>query len=271
MFFLRPLRSICLLLGGMILLTGLLFGRSGMSYLRTSAKNVRESVADKVPIEFEIKRARDLLEALGPDIEANLRVVAKAEASLAALEQQTDQVKARLAKLKEDVLRLKSDLTGDATTFVYAGKRYERTEVQADLARRFERFKAGEEILEQLQKVREARKHNLQAAQHTVENMMAARRQLNVEIEGLQARMQMLAAVEAKGEFDLRDTQLAQVRELVNNLRQRVDVAERLVAAQGELHDEIPLDTVAPEDITDQVAAYFNENDAGVLVADSTQ
>jgi len=62
---------VCLFLAG-----GLLFGKDLLSYVRGSAKSVQDVVKDSVPIEFELRRARDLLEEIIPEMHANIRMIA---------------------------------------------------------------------------------------------------------------------------------------------------------------------------------------------------
>ena len=70
---------------GVSLLGGMLFGKDLISYARSSAKGVRAAVKDSVPIEFELRRARDLLEEIIPEMQANIRVIATEEVEIAAL------------------------------------------------------------------------------------------------------------------------------------------------------------------------------------------
>ncbi len=70
---------------GLGLLGGLLFGKDVVSYVRSSAKGVRTVVKDSVPIEFELRRARDLLEDIIPEMQANIRLIAEEEVEVAAL------------------------------------------------------------------------------------------------------------------------------------------------------------------------------------------
>ena len=66
-----------------------------------------------------------------------------------------------------------------------------------------------------------------------------------------------IAAAETTADFNFDDSKLGRVKELVQDLHTRLDVAERMVNAEGYFHDEIPLDESAPEDIADQVTEYF--------------
>ena len=70
---------------GLGLLGGMLFGKDMISYVKSSAKGVRTVVKDSVPIEFELRRARDLLEEIIPEMQANIRLIAEEEVEVAAL------------------------------------------------------------------------------------------------------------------------------------------------------------------------------------------
>ncbi|TWU48943.1 hypothetical protein Poly51_48470 [Rubripirellula tenax] len=73
--------AIALFVGGFLLL-----GANFTSYVRTSARSVQESVKDSVPLEFELRRARDLIEAILPDLQSQVRVIAQEEVAIAALQ-----------------------------------------------------------------------------------------------------------------------------------------------------------------------------------------
>lgn len=248
---------------GAVLVLGLLFGGAAVSYVRTSAGYVRQAVHDSVPIEFQIQRARGMIADLIPEIRKNMHVIAKEEVEIARLEEQIAQARTRLGKEKEELLRLHADLSDGRSVYRYAGRSYTADEVKEDLARRFERYKTGEATLGSLEQIHSARVRSLDAARRKLEGMMAARRQLQVEVENLQARVQMLAAARATSDFQFDESKLGQVKELIADLQTRLDVAERLLSAETDLHDEIPLDESTPENIVDEVTEYFNRQPSG--------
>jgi hypothetical protein len=47
------------------------------SYVRTGANTVRATIKQEVPLEFEIQRARELVEQLAPEIRQSLHVIAE--------------------------------------------------------------------------------------------------------------------------------------------------------------------------------------------------
>jgi hypothetical protein len=80
---------------------------------------------------------------------------------------------------------------------------------------------------------------------------------------------------QASSEFVFDDSQLARTKELINDIRTRLDVAAKLAHADVNVEVEIPLDEATPSDITDQVAEYFNlggeEDEAEVVTASLTR
>jgi hypothetical protein len=58
------------------------------------------------------------------------------------------------------------------------------------------------------------------------------------------------------------------VKELVNDLQTRIQVAEKLVTVEGSFHGEIPLDQPATDDIVEQVASYLGQSPSGIKVAE---
>ena len=111
----------------------------------------------------------------------------------------------------------------------------------------------------------------MQAARQKLEGMLAAKRQLQVEIENLEARSQMIAAAQTTSDYQFDDSRLGHVKELIANLKTRMEVAEKLVNAEVNFHDEIPLDKPNSEDIVNQVTEYFAPPATPIKVASSVK
>jgi hypothetical protein len=174
------------------------------------------------------------------------------------IDEQIGEGQKRLDKDKEQLLRLKSDAASGKTVFQYAGRDYTLDEIKTDLTNRFERYKTNEATLASLKEIRNARQKSLVAARQKLEGMLASRHQLQVEVENLEARLQVIAAAKATSNYQFDDSRLGNVKELVSNLRTRLEVAEKLVNAEVNYHDEIPLDKASPDNIIEQVSEHFS-------------
>jgi len=244
---------------GIALLLGLFFfGRDMLSYVRTSAGYMKQSINDSVPTEFQIDRARTMINDLVPEIRKNMQVIAREEVEVEQLQKQICEAEGRLGEEKADLLRLRADLATGKETFVYGKRNYNVDQVKLDLANRFERYQTREATLESLRDIHDARSRSLAAARDKLEGMMAAKRQLEVDVENLEAQLKMVAAAETTSKYHFDDSKLGRVRELVADLRSRLEVAARVVDAERYYHDQIPLNEEAPANIVEQVSEYFD-------------
>jgi len=251
------IRKMLMLAGGVALVGLFLTGREAYSYLRTSAGYVTDAVQESIPVEFQIDRARGMIQDLVPEVRKNMHLIAREEVELQRLDQQIAESHERLTREKEQLLRLTADVRSGKTAFRFAGRGYTLDEVKADLAARFDRYKTGQATLESLEQVRASRQKSMDAARRKLEAMLASKRQLQVEVENLEARVQMLAATRASSDCQFDEGRLGRVRQLVVNLRTRLDVAEKLLGAEAAYRDEIPLDQPVPENLAEQISEHF--------------
>jgi chromosome segregation ATPase len=248
-----------ILVGGTALMVStLLFGRDVWSYVRTSAGCLKSSVSNSVPMEFQLERARQMIKDLTPEVQKNMHAIAKEEVELQRLESQIADSETRLARDKSQMTRLKGDLVSGREEFHYGGRLYTVEQVKLDLANRFDRYKTADATLASMKQIQTARQRSLDAARQKLEGMLAAKRQLDVEVENLAARNQMIAAAETTSNYNFDDSELGRVKELISGLRERLEVNERLVNADQYYHDEIPVDKTAPDNIAEQISRYFS-------------
>jgi hypothetical protein len=70
----------------------------------------------------------------------------------------------------------------------------------------------------------------------------------------------MVEVAQTTSDFNFDDSQLSRTKELVQEISDRIEVAERLVNADTRFQDRIPLDGPEVErDITEEVADYFGD------------
>jgi len=251
-----------LVMGGVVaaLLSGLFFGRDAVSYVSTSVGWVKDTVKESVPIEFEIQRARNMIKDLDPEIARNMHLIASEETQVVSLKDELAASTKQLDKDRRDIVRLKDDLDNGGSHFVYAGVSYTQRQVETDLSRRFERFKVREATAEKLQKILNARESGLAAAHEKLKGMQSAKRQLEVEVENLKARLEMVKVAESTSNFNFDDSKLARTRQTIKDIKARIDVAEKLANSNVNLPDQIKLDETESQNITAEIAKYFSEH-----------
>ena len=250
-------KKLTVIAAGVLLLVGLLYGRSHVS---TAYGIAEDSVRDSIPVDFELKRARKEIKRLVPEIEKNMHAIAEVEVEVAKLERQVTQAEDRLRQDRSKILRLKTDLDSGSEVFVYAGRDYSATQVKTDLTRRFDQFKTQEATLVSKKQQLDAKQRMMLAARDKLEGMLAAKSQLEVDVENLDARLKMVEVAQTTSEFNFDDSKLSRTKELVDQIRTRIEVAEKLVNADINYYDRIPLDEAdVDREITDEITDYFGE------------
>lgn len=255
--------------GAFVLLAGLFMGRDAVSYLSTSMGRMHAQVKRNVPVEFEIDRARQMIKNLGPEIRENMHRIAREEVEVGKLEREVMGREELLAKQRDYILREKADLESGSRSFVYAGETFTALEVREDLAKRFKSFKTEEATVESLRQVLKARNAKLNAAREKLDSMLSQKRQLEVEVEQLEARLKMIEVAQTTSDFNFDDSQLARTKELLDEISTRLEIDEKMVNAAPELQERIPVEKEVEgdtdEDILDAVTNYF-EADLDVIV-----
>ena len=243
---------------GAVAAVGLL-STGAMSYVRTGYNTASAAVKESVPIDWEIKRARDMIKSLKPEIDKSRALVAREEVKVARLAKEVQAKEEMLVQSQKDILRLKGDLEGTTSTlFVYAGRTYTAQQVRDDLESRFDQFKVAEETTHKLAQVLLAREKNLDAARRKLDGMQAAKRQLEVEIENLQARLTMVEVAQTNNPVDLDDSHLSQTRDLLDQLAIRIEMQETMHSTEGGLVGNIQLDDPKSPELLNEIANYFD-------------
>ncbi len=243
--------------GGVFLLGGLLFGKDVVSYVSSSAKSVQSAVKDSVPIEFELRRARDLLEEIIPEMHANIRLIAQEEVEVAALKVDISKSEEAIEEEKARISKLRNALDVQQAQYHFGGKEYPRSYVKEDLANRFERFKECELILASKKRLLATRENSLHAAMQLLEQTRSRKRVLEDKIESLASQYRVVKAAAIGSNIQVDNSKLAKTEKLISQIKKRLDVAERVLAHESQFVQAIPVDAVAEADLLTQVDEYF--------------
>jgi hypothetical protein len=249
---------------GLGLVGGIIFGKDMVSYVKSSARGVRTAVKDSVPIEFELRRARDLLEDIIPEMHANVRLIAQEEVEVAALKGEIEKGREGLRDEESKIKTLRVALEQPRVEYTFAGRNYGRSEVKTDLAARFERYKESEMVLASKVKLLDNREKQLAGAMQMLEKTKSQKRLLEDRIEGLASQYRLVKAASVGSQFQLDSSKIAQTEKLIAEIQKRLDVAERVLAHESKFVESIPVDAVdaVPEtDLVAQVDDYFKTRD----------
>jgi hypothetical protein len=243
---------------GVFVLGGMLFGRDAASYLYSSARSVQTSVKDSVPIEFELQRASDLLEDIIPQMQANVRLIAQEEVQIASLKTDLEQNQQSLNDERIRVAKLRDTLAMPRVAYTLGGQEYSHQQVKEELARSFNRYKEAEVVLGGKQRLLEMRNKSLQGAMQMLERTKVQKVRLEDQIQALysQHRLVQAAAVGSRVQFD--SSKLAQTERLIREIKNRLDVAERVLTHEARFVEPISIDTIDEKDLLTQVNEHLD-------------
>lgn len=255
------LKKVIITGGAIALLSGLTVGLPIWSYARCGANWLTETANDSVPLEWKLKQARQMITDLNPEIEKNARRIAREKIEVARLQKQVEESDLRLAKSQADIERLSEDLKNDSSAYTYGGRTYTSSQVKEDLGNRFKRFKTRNATAAKLGEMLTARQSSLKSARERMEAMLTAKRQLEVEVENLQARLGALRVAQTSSKLSLDDSKLSQAVGLLDEISAGIDVEEETMHLDVEYFGEIDLDAPSEETLLDDITSYFDGND----------
>ncbi len=242
----------------------LLLGMSFPSYLRTSATTVRQSVQETVPIEFQLRRTRDLIDQVLPDLQSQVRIIAQEEVAIAGLESEIARDNARLESEQTALLSLRTQMRAQQVAFEVNGSKISREQMTERIHQRFEQFKQGEMTLQSKQRLLEKRNEGLAAALTTLDTMRHRKAELELKVEALAVQCRLIQASAVATGSNVDASHLSEADQLLDQLETRLAVAQRVLAHEQEgIEIEIPLnkDTVSEEQVLLEYDRYFGDEE----------
>lgn len=233
------------------------FGTSAPSYLRTAFNGVRNSAKGAVPVEFEIRRAREEVANLEPAIKRNIAEIAQADVDVKDLSDEVAATKANLAKEKATMLSLRERL--DSGDFRLAsGSSTTADEVKTELARRLDSFKLASSVLENKEKTLKAKQKALEAGKQQLQQMAATKKQMLTKIDEIEARWKMIQTTKEGRDFNFDDSALSSVKASVTDLAKRLDRESKIAEMEGKYSEMgLPITSEPGRDVVKEIDAEF--------------
>lgn len=245
----------------------LMFGTDAWSYLTSGARAMRTSLKDNVPVEFELQRARDLAAQIVPELQANIRLIAQEEVEIANLKGEIAKSETGVTDERARIGKLASLMGSENTVFSINDRQYSRQAVRDDLARRFERFKEAEVVLESKRKLLATRENSLTNAMKMLEKTKHEKSLLEDKIESLAGQYRLVQASSVGSKFHVDSSKIAKTQKAIEDIKKRLDVAERVLAHEGQFTENIELDVVNEKDLLSQVNEHLSGGAKAVTAA----
>ena len=250
-------------LGGLVMWTG------ARSYVRTVGSEVRQAFKGAVPLEFELKRARVLLQDVDPEINRYKHVIATEEVLVEKLQHEVQELSDKLAAHDAELKKL-ADITGGGKSGVqFAGRTYTSDDVKVDLASRVNRGKAKKVELAARRKQLEAKTAVVTAAHHNLQAMVAKKHELEAQVDMLEAKLQEVQARENASTIVIDDTELSRTKQLIDEIDTQIRVKEKVLNSAGIDVGEIPVnapEAATPEEVSHDVQEYLKGSTAPASV-----
>jgi hypothetical protein len=256
MFF-RTIKWTILGVGALGLAGGALFGRDLCSYMNSSLRSAQAAVKDSVPIEFELRRARDLLDDIIPEMQANVRLIAQQEVEIESLKHDIDESRKRITEETARIHKLRDALASSQSSISFSQITYTRDQVKDDLARRLEDVKEADMILAGKQRLLSNRDKALAAAIQALDRTRSQKSLLESQIASLDGQHKLLQATSVGSSFQIDNTKLAQSERLIAQIKKQLDVAERVLAHEAKFTQPIDVQTLTERDVMGQADEYL--------------
>lgn len=243
-----------------------LFGDHAWNYVSTAIGSVKEGVRGRIPVEFEIKRAEKLIRAIGPEIQHCKLDLARAEVQLDNLMDDVARLERRIA-VNERKLQRAASLAGEGTTVPARlastdSIRHER--MQVELERLFETYKADKALLRSKKSLVQRHSQAVAAARARLDAVRNERARLVDLVGTLKAQKNQIDAMAASSRsFTLDDSALSKAKEVLQQVKERLDVAQRM------LEDDLAFErgdrtSDAPHrDVLVEIRKYFRSQQEG--------
>jgi chromosome segregation ATPase len=245
---------------GAAVLGGALLGTDLCSYVGTSFHSASQAVKQNVPVEFQIRRARDLLDATGPEMQKNIRLIAEEEVDIASLHGEIAQATQSLSAEKTRLASLRDELTSTQVSFTIGDLSYTRPQLTQELSQRFTCYKEAETALDQKRQLLQNREAALAAANQAMQVASDQRATLQAQIDGLESHYRLIQATAVGTDVQVDNTKLAQAEKVVGDVRRQLDISERMLAEEAKFSHGIPDAPISEQDLLRQVDASLTNS-----------
>ena len=176
-----------------------------------------------------------------------------------------------MADEKVRVQKLRDSLTVQQVSYTFGGRQFTREQLTDDLSRRFEQFKEAQVVLAGKERLLTTREKSLQSAMTMLDKTKGQKARLEDRIAGLESQYRLIKAAAAGSHIQMDNSKLAQTEKVIEEIKKRLDVSERILAHEAQFTAEIPVDTVNEKDLVQQVDEYFAPKAAAPQVTKAEQ
>jgi chromosome segregation ATPase len=236
----------------------LLVGSELGSYVRSSARAMRSSFKSSVPVDFQIKRARDLLDETGPEMQANIRLIAQQEVEIAQLKSDLASSDNALTDQQARVRKLREMLASGQSEYRVQGLTYSREQLKEELSRSFDRYREAEAAMAAKRRLLDGREKSLVASVQALDRVRSQQGSLENQIAALEAQNRLVQVAGSGSQVSLDTSKLAQAEKLLSDVKKQLDISERVLAYDAKFTKPIPIDTIDEKGLLSAIDNHFS-------------
>jgi chromosome segregation ATPase len=254
---------------GVLLVGGWLWAKTDLgSYAKTAWREARRAVKQQVPVDFEIKRAKDMLASLNGEEDKLVSAMAKEMVAIEGFEKEIAKTETTLENLGQEVKTANKELKEGRTVLTMGGLEYRNREQFAlNLERAFGRYQSMETGLKYKKESLTNHRHALAAAKEQLDALQVAKKELQARIELAELELENIKVAQARSNnvYKFDDSELAKVKSLVDEIEKTIKTEAYEMKLRGDqvrpATTNTPARTAKPE-LTREIDSYFGAEKA---------
>jgi len=259
-----------LILSGMLVVVGWAFGsnagRELVSYVKTGWKEVRQATQKVVPLDFEIKRAEDLLQNLDKSDDRLITTLASHMQAVRGCERDVETMTTNLDSRKSELQARADELKNVQVSKTNINRDIAALQLEKD----FKQFKIAEAALKNKQGMLDQMQCRIKNMQEQREALKGQRSELVTRVSKLKTDLDYLKVAQLKAKHageDFQVPEISQLRELIDSLENRIEtiLIEHQLREENKTGDKNVAKPVASSNISNDIEAYFS---TGKVAAD---
>ena len=260
--FLKTLKYGLLSVTCVAIVGGVVFGKDLCSYLTSGSRLLQTAAKDSVPIDFQLARARDLVDDVIPEMQANVRLVAQQEVEIAGLREEIAGAHQSLNGERAKLTKLRECLATSDVSFSIGNATYDRDDVKQELSRKLDLVREAEVVLSGKDRLLDNRQKSLAAAIQMLERTRAQKSLIEGQIASLESQHRLIQAASVGSGAQIDTSKLAQTQRLISDIKKQLDVSERVLAHESRFVEPMVIDVVDEKEVTRQADEYLASKSA---------
>ncbi len=241
-------------------------GSSAFSHISQGVGWVRGQVAEKVPVEYKLKKARQAIKAAEPKIRKYNRDIAEKQVEIRYLERELAQLRHEQAQARLTLKAQWQTLQVEKASYRFLGNTVSRKSMRQDAALRFRRLKSGDQLVASKTERLAALQNGLSHIHEALESLGNKREELITLCDVLEAKMRETEAKKAATMdiyVDQDHSDLVEAAEILANVEKQLDVEMQVMENNRPLLGESRIVIETPLDLNSQISSYLEGETSG--------